>query len=85
MADKELKKERRMNRYTFYKIQRVDSYGYGPNDKYRNKPKAVCYWTKEGGCFVSYKVGKFGKLFRRIRWRFAYYYPQYIKEKVFGL
>lgn len=74
MCDKELKNEKKLYRFTDRVIKRVQFYGYGKNNKYKSKPKAVCYWTKEGGCFVSYDASKIRMIFRRIRFNLNYYF-----------
>lgn len=70
MADKKLKKEKKMNRYTDRVVRRVKSYGYG---NYGDKPEAVCYWTCDGGNFVSYKKNKLQRFISRVRWNICYY------------
>jgi len=75
MVDKGLKIEKKMHRYSYNKVKRVKSYGYGKNDKYRNKPKAVCYWTQEGGNFVVYERSKIEKILVRIRYKLRFTLP----------
>lgn len=73
MADKKLKLEKKMFRYTERIIRRVDSYGYGKDNKYKSKPNSVCYGTKEGGNFVSYDKNKFQNFMTKLRWQLKYY------------
>ena len=63
---KKLKNEKRMNKYTYRAIRRVPSYGKG---KYVNKTDAVCFWTKEGGNFVSFEKGKIGRFMVQLRFK----------------
>jgi hypothetical protein len=68
MVDKKLKIEKKMNKS--FVVRRVESYGYG---KYGDKNNAVCYWTHEGGNFVSYEPNKLQMFYRTLKWK-AYYY-----------
>ena len=68
MADKKLRLERKMNKARM--VKRVNSYGYG---KYADKENAVCYWTQEGGIFVSYEPNKLQMLYKTLKWK-AYFY-----------
>ena len=68
MVDKKLRLEKKMNKS--FVVKRVESYGYG---KYGNKNNAVCYWTEQGGNFVSYEPNKLQMLYRTLKWK-AYFY-----------
>jgi len=73
MRDKILKRERRMNPGNV--VKRVKSHGYGKNDKYRDKPKVVCYsilYEDEHHSFVTYEKGKFRKFIANLTWYIRY-------------
>lgn len=68
MADKKLRLEKKMNKS--FVVRRVESYGYG---KYGNKNNAVCYWTEEGGNFVSYEPNRIQGFYRTLKWKLYFY------------
>lgn len=74
MVDKALRREKHIHRYSNEVIRRVPSYGYGKDNKYKNKPHAVCYWTAQGGNFVTYDASKVLMKLRRIRWKLSNFF-----------
>lgn len=83
MIDKKLRREKHIHRYSHDVIKRVDVYGYGKDNKYKNKPHAVCYWTAEGGNFVTYEASKLLMKIRKLRWKVANFY-RVLKEVLFN-
>lgn len=70
--DKKLKAEKRMNSSRI--VRRVKFYGFGKNDKYKSKPEVVCYWTKEGGCFVCWKPSPIQMKIKVLKYNIKYFF-----------
>ena len=80
MADKKLWLEKKMNKA--FVVKRVESYGYG---KYGDKNNCVCYWTQEGGCFVSYEPNKIQGFYRTLKWKLYFYVRIVLLEDNLGI